>query len=62
MTRDAMSVGDVLSFLNLFEKHHIDIWLDGGWAVDALLGEQTRPHGDQDIVIQERDVSNLREL
>ncbi len=32
----------------------IRIWLDGGWAVDACLGEQTRRHADLDIVIEER--------
>ena len=26
-------------------------WLDGGWAVDALLGEQTREHSDLDLVL-----------
>jgi lincosamide nucleotidyltransferase A/C/D/E len=29
--------------LQLFENTGIEVWLDGGWAVDALLGEQTRP-------------------
>ena len=37
------------------QKLSIEIWIDGGWGVDALLGEQTRSHGDLDIVIQERD-------
>ena len=31
-------------------------------GVDALLGEQTRPHGDLDIAMQHRDVPKLREL
>jgi lincosamide nucleotidyltransferase A/C/D/E len=35
----------------------IRIWLDGGWAVDACLGSQTRRHGDLDIVIEQRDVT-----
>ena len=46
---------DVLAFCNAMQKLGIEIWIDGGWGVDALLGEQTRPHGDLDIVIQERD-------
>lgn len=25
--------------------------MDGGWGVDALLGEQTRPHADLDVVL-----------
>ena len=28
--------------------------LDGGWGIDALLGEQTRAHGDVDVVIARR--------
>jgi lincosamide nucleotidyltransferase A/C/D/E len=37
----------------------INIWIDGGWGVDALLGAQTRPHKDLDIAIEERDVAGL---
>jgi lincosamide nucleotidyltransferase A/C/D/E len=29
----------------------IPAWVDGGWGVDALLGEQTRAHTDLDLVI-----------
>lgn len=28
------------------------VWIDGGWGVDALLGCQTRPHEDVDVVIE----------
>jgi lincosamide nucleotidyltransferase A/C/D/E len=52
-----MTAGDVSAFLDLMASHGIRIWLDGGWAVDACLGTQTRPHGDLDIVIEERDVA-----
>jgi lincosamide nucleotidyltransferase A/C/D/E len=30
----------------------VDAWLDGGWGVDALLGEQTREHDDLDLVVE----------
>ena len=30
-----------VDLLRLFEGAGIDVWLDGGWAVDAALGEQT---------------------
>jgi lincosamide nucleotidyltransferase A/C/D/E len=52
-----MTTGDVLGFLDLMNAHGIRIWLDGGWAVDACLGSQTRRHGDLDIVIEQRDVA-----
>lgn len=51
-----MTADDVRAFLALMENHGIDVWLDGGWAVDASLGRQTRRHSDVDIVIEERDV------
>jgi lincosamide nucleotidyltransferase A/C/D/E len=31
-------------------------WLDGGWGVDALLGEQTREHSDLDAAIDREDL------
>ena len=34
----------LINLLQLFESTGIEVWLDGGWAVDALLGEKTRPH------------------
>jgi lincosamide nucleotidyltransferase A/C/D/E len=40
----------------------VEIWIDGGWSVDALLGEQSRAHQDLDIAIQQRDIPKLRQL
>lgn len=34
-------------------------YLCGGWAVDAILGEETRRHGDVDITIFEDDAAAL---
>jgi len=42
---------DVLQVLDLFEAEGVPAWLVGGWGVDALLGEHTRPHSDVDVVI-----------
>jgi lincosamide nucleotidyltransferase A/C/D/E len=36
--------------------------LDGGWGIDALLGEQTREHEDVDAVIARADAYEAREL
>jgi len=57
-----MKSTDVIGLYRELNNLGIKIWLDGGWAVDALLGEQTRTHDDVDIVIQEKDVPKLREL
>ena len=33
--------------------------IDGGWGVDALLGHQTRPHSDLDLIIDIEQKANL---
>lgn len=57
-----MNSADVADFCAILDRLGIEVWLDGGWGVDALLGEQTRTHADLDIFIQEKDVAKLREL
>jgi lincosamide nucleotidyltransferase A/C/D/E len=54
MTSDA-----VLEFLGLMEASSLDVCLDGGWGVDALLGEQTREHGDLDVIVRVEDAPRL---
>lgn len=57
-----MKAETVIELLKLFAAHSIDVVVDGGWGVDALLGKQTRPHEDLDIAILHRDVPKLRNL
>ncbi len=52
----------VVKIVGALEAARIDVWLDGGWGVDALLGEQTRSHGDLDVIVRASDVSRIREL
>lgn len=56
----AMTARDAIDLYTKLSDLGIEIWIDGGWSVDALLGEQTRPHEDLDIVIQVKDVARLR--
>jgi lincosamide nucleotidyltransferase A/C/D/E len=53
---------DVTEFYRQMGALGIEIWLDGGWGVDALLGHQTRPHADLDSVVQEKDLPLLLEF
>lgn len=46
-----MCAEDVLEVIAYLEAAGVAVWLDGGWGVDALLDEQTRPHDDLDVVI-----------
>lgn len=57
-----MSSQAVIQLLQLFERVGIEVWLDGGWAVDAALGEQTRSHKDVDIILRVSQIASLREI
>src|SRR5262245_4656737 len=56
-----MTSDDLIEVLEALEDTGIEAWLDGGWAVDAVLGTQTRPHKDVDIIVQVADVPKLRQ-
>lgn len=56
-----MTVDKVHWFLNLFDELGIQVWIDGGWGVDALLRAQTRNHQDLDIIIPWEDSAVLTE-
>lgn len=57
-----MKAKDVIDLYKLLEENGIEIWVDGGWGIDALLGEQTRLHNDLDIAIERKNVEKLRNL
>ena len=57
-----MTSKEVVEIIKLFEQHGIEVYVDGGWGVDALLGEQIRKHDDLDIAVPHRFVPKLREL
>jgi aminoglycoside-2''-adenylyltransferase len=46
----------------LLERHGVDYWLFGGWAVDFHAGTITRPHSDLDIAIWVSEQARLAEL
>lgn len=51
---------DVVALCRDFEAAAAPVWLMGGWGVDALLGRQTRPHHDVDVLVEVRGVERLR--
>lgn len=57
-----MTANDVIEIVQLLSRNQIDVCVDGGWGVDALLGEQTRAHSDLDIAIPHTDVALVRTL
>jgi lincosamide nucleotidyltransferase A/C/D/E len=57
-----MDAPSVIRILDRLEEAQIDVWLDGGWGVDALLGRETREHDDLDLVAELRDSVRIIEL
>jgi lincosamide nucleotidyltransferase A/C/D/E len=46
-----MTAAEVIRVMDALRNARIPGWLDGGWGIDALLGEQTREHDDLDLVV-----------
>src|SRR5882724_4281214 len=57
-----MTSEEVVDLYTNLENLGIQIWVDGGWGVDALLEKQTRPHKDLDIAIQRKDIAKFKQF
>jgi lincosamide nucleotidyltransferase A/C/D/E len=57
-----VSAEDVIAVCETLARRGILVWLTGGWGMDALLGEQTRPHKDLDLIVELDDVVRLQDL
>ena len=57
-----MTVESAAEIIRLLEQNGIEVYVDGGWGVDALLGVQTRRHEDIDIAVPHKYVPKLRKL
>jgi lincosamide nucleotidyltransferase A/C/D/E len=53
---------DVINIYQRLLANGIQVWLSGGWGIDALLREQTRPHKDLDVIMLVDDIVRMREL
>lgn len=53
-----MDASRVVRLVSMLEAAGAGVWLIGGWAIDALVGKQHRPHDDLDVVIADADVEN----
>jgi lincosamide nucleotidyltransferase A/C/D/E len=56
-----MDARSVLSVVATLRHAGVRVWLDGGWGVDTLVGEQTREHDDLDCVIALTDARIARD-
>ena len=57
-----MHEADVLETLACLEQGSVAVWLDGGWGIDALLGEETRAHDDLDVVMAMSQLDAARDV
>ena len=53
---DAKSVAGLVAHL---ASCGVPVWLDGGWAIDALLGRERRRHDDLDVVAALEHVARI---
>ena len=57
-----MTAEDVIGIVKLLNQNSIEVIIDGGWGVDALMGKQTRTHQDLDVAVMHKDVPKIRAL
>jgi lincosamide nucleotidyltransferase A/C/D/E len=57
-----MTATDVIQVVDALEASGVAVWVYGGWGIDALLEEQTRPHDDLDVLIPEGDIESAMNI
>jgi lincosamide nucleotidyltransferase A/C/D/E len=57
-----MNETQAVDLLKKISERTIEVWITGGWGVDALVGRQTRPHGDIDLFVQWKDDNAVTDL
>jgi lincosamide nucleotidyltransferase A/C/D/E len=53
---------DAIGILGRLSAAGIQVWVCGGWGIDALLEKETRPHKDLDILVRLDDIVRARAL
>ncbi len=54
-----MKAEDVVELYSGLLARGIQLWVDGGWGIDALLERQTRSHKDLDTIVALEDLPDL---
>ncbi|HEY2550431.1 MAG TPA: hypothetical protein VGI64_07625 [Streptosporangiaceae bacterium] len=55
-----MTAADVTEVLDALDQAGVTTWLDGGWGIDALAGEQTREHEDLDLAVDAKQLGRAQ--
>lgn len=59
MSAQGMTAIEVQAIVDWLETHAVVYQINGGWAVDALVGHQTRPHRDLDLFLDAAAVDDI---
>jgi lincosamide nucleotidyltransferase A/C/D/E len=54
-----MTAEDIVELYSGLLARGVQLWVDGGWGIDALAGRQTRPHKDCDAIAAFEDLPAL---
>jgi lincosamide nucleotidyltransferase A/C/D/E len=54
-----LNAADVVDVVARLRAAGIEFWIEGGWGVDALLGDQTRAHDDLDVGVRLDEVDRI---
>jgi lincosamide nucleotidyltransferase A/C/D/E len=57
-----MTAECALMVIDALAARNIDVWLDGGWCIDALVGTQRRSHDDLDVVSRLEDCDAMQAI
>lgn len=57
-----LSADDARTLCQELSDAGVQCWVVGGWGVDALIGRQTRPHKDLDVLVLRQDVPQLHQV
>jgi len=57
-----MRAEDIVALYLLLVERAVQLWVDGGWGIDALLNQQTRPHNDFDALVHFDDLVTMTEV
>lgn len=59
MTDYVMPAETARTLVAAMHAHDVTVCVGGGWAVDALVGRQTRPHSDLDVWVDAAETEGL---
>ncbi len=58
----AVTASQVCSTMDALMSVDLEVYLAGGWGIDALLGHESRPHHDIDIAVAVHDNTDMKSL